>query len=320
MKRMGAVIAVLLTVGIIFNAGLAKADNYPTKSIKVVVPYSAGGGTDTIARAIGKFVELNKPFVVTNITGGGAKIGTMEVAGSKPDGYTLLMHSVTAVASGYHAGLYDTKIWKDLKPVASMTSMVGCIAVKADSPYKTIGDLIAFAKANPGKVSAGVSGIGGGAHIIVAVFADVAGVKLNYVPFAGASNTRAALMGGHVDMAAAFISEVYDFVKSGNLRVLATTGSARSSDLPDVPTFQESGIDFVLHHRNGIFAPKGTSDDVIKVLDDALQLVADNKEFQNVLKGMLIDSAYLSSDDFTVELEKLDKMIEPIAPLIRAKK
>jgi tripartite-type tricarboxylate transporter receptor subunit TctC len=230
------------------------------------------------------------------------------------------MHSVTAVASGYHAALFDTKVWKDLKPLASMTSMVGCIAVKANSPHKNIGDLVAYAKANPGKVSAGVSGIGGGAHIIVAVFADVTGIKLNYVPFAGAADTRAALAGGHVDMAAAFISEVYDFVKSGDLRVLATTGTARSSELPDVPTFKESKIDFILHHRNGLFAPKATPNDVIKVLEDALKNVADNKDFKTVMKGMLIDSAYLPSAEFTVELEKLDKMIEPIGHLIRAKK
>jgi len=121
-------------------------------------------------------------------------------------------------------------------------------------------------------------------------------------------------------MTAAFISEVYDFVKSGDLRVLATTGSARDSELPDVPTFKESGIDFILHHRNGIFAPKGTPNNVVKTLEGALKNVADNKEFKNVMKGMLIESAYLSSADFTVELDKLDKMIEPIGHLIRAKK
>jgi len=301
------------------SQGESQAEStYPTKPVKVVVPYSAGGGTDSVTRAISKFIELDQPMVVTNLTGGGGKIGTLEVAGSDPDGYTLLAHSVTAVVSGYYSGLYPERVWQELEPVASMVSQSGGIVVRADSKWETLEDLVAYAKENPGELTIGIPGIGGGSHIISAIFADVTGIEVSYVPFQGSADTRAALAGGHIDVMAGFVSEFYDFIQEGEFRMLASTGSERSPKLPDVPTFEEKGIDFVLNHRNGLFAPKGTPEEVITELELKLKEVAESQEFIDLMGEMVIESAYLSSEDFTTELQSLDALIEPVGHLIKA--
>lgn len=338
MKKTIFIITILLimTSGLVFsacssnqedhgkNAQNAQGDQnkettleYPEKEIKMVVPYSAGGGTDTVARAIAEFVDLEKPMVITNLEGGSSKIGTLEVVGSEADGYTLLAHSVTAVVSGYHSGLYDEKIWKEMEPVAAMVSQSGGIVVRADSDWNTIEDLVKYAKENPGELSIGIPGIGGGGHVLSAIFANATGIEVNYVPFEGSADARAALAGGHVDIMGGFVSEFYDFIQEGEFKMLASTGTERSSKLPDVPTFIESGIDFVLNHRNGIFAPKGTPKEIIDKLNAELKEVAENEEFKKLMDSMVIESAYLSADDFSKELQDLDSAIEPVSDLIR---
>ncbi|SES11548.1 tripartite tricarboxylate transporter substrate binding protein [Salipaludibacillus aurantiacus] len=293
------------------------AADYPDKSVQMVVPYSAGGGTDTVARAISEFIDFEESLVVSNIEGSGGAIGTMEVVNADPDGHTLLMHSVTAAVSGYHTGLFDTKIWQDLEPVASMVTQSGGIVVREDSDWETVEDLVEYAQANPQELSVGLPGIGGGAHIISAIFADAADIEVNYVPFDGSADSRAALAGGHIDVMAGFVSEFYDFIQEGEFRMLASTGSERSPQLPDVPTFTEMDIDFVLNHRNGIFAPQGTPEAVIDKLNERLEEVTQNEEFITLMDGLVTESAFLSADEFKEELEELDAMIEPVGELIR---
>ena len=227
---------------------------------------------------------------------------------------------VTAVVAGYYADLYDVPIWTKLAPVASMVSQSGGIIVRANSEWNTVEDLVAYAKQNPGKVTVGIPGFGGGSHIISAVFANVTGVDISYVPFKGAAETRAALAGGHVSMIAAFVSEVYDFIKAGELKMLASTGSKRSPKLPEVPTFKEKNIDFVLNHRNGVFAPQGTPKEIIAKLESALKDVSETDEFKQLMEKVLVESDFLSSEAFVKELEALDRTIKPIGHLIKAKK
>ncbi|MGM8365566.1 tripartite tricarboxylate transporter substrate binding protein [Virgibacillus sp. W0181] len=291
---------------------------YPERSLKMIVPYSAGGGTDTVARAVSQFIDMDEEMVVTNLDGGSGKIGTMEVVESDPDGYTLLTHSVTATVSGYYSGLYENKIWEEMEPVAAVASQSGGIVVRADSKWETIDDLVDYAKDNPGELSIGLPGIGGGAHVISAVFADAADIEVNYVPYDGSSESRAALAGNHIDIMAGFVSEFYDFIQEGDFRMLATTGSERSPMLEDVPTFKEMDIEFVLNHRNGIFAPKGTPKEVIDVLNEKIKEVTEDEEYIELMNGLVTESAYLSAEDFTKELKDLDNMIEPVGDLIKA--
>ncbi|WP_280771542.1 tripartite tricarboxylate transporter substrate binding protein [Salipaludibacillus daqingensis] len=294
-----------------------ETSDYPEKSVQLVVPYSAGGGTDTVGRAISEYIDLGEAMVISNIEGSGGSIGTMEVVNADPDGQTLLLHSVTAAVSGYHTGLFDTKIWQELKPVASMVSQSGGIVVSANSDWETAEDLITYAEENQGQLSIGVPGIGGGAHIISAIFANSAGIEVNYVPFDGSADSRAALAGGHVDVMAGFVSEFYDFIQEGEFIMLASTGDERSAQLPDVPTFTEMDIDFVLNHRNGIFAPKDTPDHVIDKLNTELEAVAEKQEFIDLMNGLVTEVDFLSADEFEAELEELDSMIEPVGELIR---
>ena len=170
----------VLASGSLWSQGLLA--EYPNKPIQVVVPYSAGGGTDTFARNVIRFSDLADDFVVKNIAGGGAKIGTMEVINARPDGYTLLAH-VMAIAIGYQAGLYDTPPWEDLIPISSITVEDSAISVNADSPFKTIEDLIKYAKANPGTLRYGFAGVGGTTHTVTASFANETGIEVNLTPF-----------------------------------------------------------------------------------------------------------------------------------------
>ncbi|MFD1037274.1 tripartite tricarboxylate transporter substrate binding protein [Virgibacillus byunsanensis] len=292
-------------------------DNYPDGTVRLVVPYSAGGGTDTVGRAIAEYIDVdNESMIIANIEGSGGSIGTKEVVDESPDGQTLLIHSVTAAVSGYHTGLYDERVWKQLKPVAALVSQSGGIVVSADSEFETAEDLIEFAENNPNELSVGVPGIGGGGHIISAIFADSAGIDVNFVPFDGSADSRAALAGGHIDVMSGFVSEFYDFIQDGEFRMLASTGSERAEQLPDVPTFSELGIDFVLNHRNGIYAPADTPDEVIDYLNKRLQEVSENQEFIDLMNSLVTEVDYLNAEEFEAEMESLDSIIEPVGHLI----
>jgi len=291
--------------------------NYPEQPIKVVVPYNAGGGTDVLTRAVAKYIELEQPFVVTNVAGAGAKIGTMEVVNSKPDGYTILSHS-KALVVGYHSGLFDVPIWRELEPIAAFVQEQNGFSVKKDAPWNTIEEFIEYAKKNPNKVKWGFAGIGGSTHASVAAFCKDVGIEVNYVPYNGAAESRAALAGGHVDIIVTQISEVIDMVKAGDFRMLATTGEERNPHTSDVPTLQERGIDHVFTMWRGFYAPKGTPEQVIKKLETAFKQASENPELKKFLEDMTFEVKFMDSEQVKRQLEEDAKALEPLAPALKA--
>ena len=260
------------------------------KPIRIVVPFTPGGGNDVFARQMAKSLgELrNQGVVVENRPGAGGNLGTEYVVRSTPDGATLLLgHSGTVSINPalYNQLKYDTQ--KDLVPVAMFASSALLLVVPASSSIKTVADLVAVARANPGKVNYASSGSGTGGHLTGEMFEQRSGVKLSHVPYKGTAPALTDLVGEQVQMMFSVIPPALALVKSGRLRAVAVTGSKRLPSLPDVPTIAESGVPGLASFEStltyGILAPRGTPDAVVKELSGQMVKIAATDEFQSRL-------------------------------------
>jgi tripartite-type tricarboxylate transporter receptor subunit TctC len=280
-KLITTMVAVAAAVGFGWNA---MAAGYPSKPITFVVPYSAGGSSDTLVRGMQPYLEkaMGATIVPKNITGGGGAVGMSQALfSSKADGYTVTLPSNAVFGL---EGLGNVP-WKheDFDTVARIITEDYSITVRADAPWQTLDEFTEYVKANPGKVKMGFSGFGSSTHIVAAAFAQKFGLKFSFVPYKGGSKTVAATMGGHIDANTHHPAETKAGVDAGKLRVLATMGPKRSNLYPDVPTMQELGHDWVVSQWRGISMPKGVSADVKKAWEDALAQVAADPEFQKFI-------------------------------------
>ncbi|MBV6307251.1 tripartite tricarboxylate transporter substrate binding protein [Candidimonas humi] len=256
---------------------------FPDRPIDIVVPFSPGGGTDQISRTIadGMSKALKQSVLVLNKPGAGTVIGTGYVAKSKPDGYTLVM---ATFAHAVNPALYKHLPFdpdKDFTPVALIGTSPNVLVVNSHSPFKTVKDIIAYAKANPDKLTFGSYGTGTSAHLCGALFEDLAKVKMTHVPYKGSSPAITDLLGGQINMVFSTAASVAQYVKSGQLRAIAVTSKQRSFAFPDVPTIAESGLpDYEAESWYGLLAPAGTPADVIAKLHDATELAIRAKPFQ----------------------------------------
>src|SRR5437870_327299 len=243
-------------------ASHAAAQEYPNKPVRVVVPYVAGGNADIWARTLAqKLTEaLKQAFVVENKPGANGGIGSEFVAKSAPDGYTLL-----AVASGpivvnpvlYAKVPYDPV--RDFAPVAQCAVYQYVLVTRMDAPYKTIGDLVAAAKARPGGLAYGSTGIGGGNHLAAELFGLASGARFNHIPYKGSAPALADLLGGQLAFMFDTVITSVPHVRSGKLRAFAVSSAKRASSLPEVPTMQEAGFaGFDMSQWQGVLAPAGT--------------------------------------------------------------
>lgn len=258
---------------------------FPDKPIRIVVPFSPGGGTDLITRAMGAAMsqDLGQPVVVDNKPGGGTIIGTDNVAKSAADGYTLVMATFAhAVNPSLQPKLpYDTV--KAFTPVMLVGRSPNVLVVRADSPYKSVRDVIAAAKATPGRISFASQGPGTSAHLAGELFKSLAGVDLNHIPYKGAGPAITDLLGGQVDLMFATASAVGNLLESGKLRALGVTTSQRSTspDLAKVPTIAESGVPgYAAESWYGLFAPAGTPAPVIARLNAAARKAVTAEAFR----------------------------------------
>lgn len=274
---------------------LAAAPAFPDKPIRIVVPFSPGGGTDLIARAMGVAMgqDLGQAVVVDNRPGGGTIIGTDNVAKSSPDGYTLVMATFAhAVNPSLQPKLpYATD--KAFAPVMLVGRSPNVLVVRADSPYKTVQDVIAAAKAKPGQVSFASQGPGTSAHLAGELFKSLAKVDLNHIPYKGAGPAITDLLGGQVDLMFATASAVGNLLESGKLRALGVTSAQRSAspDLAKVPTIAESGVpSYVAESWYGLFAPAGTPAPVIARLNAAARKAVSSDAFRKraAAEGLIV--------------------------------
>ncbi len=262
-------IAVAL-LGLFLFHGEIKAQAYPARSVKIIVPFGAGGSADLYARFVGaKLSEsLGQPFVVENRPGGGAVVGSDAVAKSAPDGYTLLMMSNTHTVNETLIPKKPYDLMKDLAPVTGVNSQDLLMAINAAVPASNLREFIALAKASPGKLNYASSGPGTPYNLAGELFKAMAGVDIVHVPHKGSDQARAALLGNQVDMMFDAISTIISHVRSGKLKGLATTGKLRSAVTPEIPTVAEAGVPgYEATIWLGLMAPAGTPRPVIDKLN-----------------------------------------------------
>ncbi len=284
--------AVALSIG-----AASAAAAYPDRPVVLVNPYAAGGPADVVARSLARALEkrLGQPVVVENKPGGGASIGTGFVARAKPDGYTLLLgtsagHVVTPLMQ---KTVYDgVKGFAFCSVVAVQPIM---LVVNPSRGIRSVSELIARAKAEPGKWSYGSAGVGGATHLGAELFQQVAGVQLNHIPYAGASPAINDVVGGQTDLAMLNLSASLPFIRQGRLLALAYASDKRSPLLPDVPTLAEAGVagaDAATWYS--LAAPAGTPADIVRTLSDAVRAVNDDPDYRRVMQEQAIALMALS--------------------------
>ncbi len=295
MITMMALVCLALAIGTSF------AGEYPSKAVTMIVAYAPGGSTDTLARITAKYLEaeLGQPFVVVNKDGSGGDIGFTALAKAKADGYTIGLINVSPVVVN---PITRPKVVRyrvtDFAPIANVVTDPGIICVGADSPYKTLQDLIDDAKKNPGKISISHEGKGGGDHLGILAFEKEAGITLNGVPFDGDAPAKAALMGGHIDAMAVNVSEVADMIQSGQLRGLAVENSKRSPEVADLPTFPELGFTVLQASSRGFAAPKDMAKEQLEVLINAMTKIANDPTYLAELKKLNMPLDFMAGDDY----------------------
>ncbi|GAB7540748.1 Bug family tripartite tricarboxylate transporter substrate binding protein [Cupriavidus sp. 8B] len=264
-----------------------QADTYPSKPIRVVVPFAAGGNTDIVARLIGRDLQkaLGQPVVVENRPGASGNIGADIVAKSAPDGYTFLMGTVgtNAInASFYRKMPYDTT--KDFTAVAMVASVPNILVVNPAVPAKNVKELTQFVKSENGKATFASSGAGSSIHLSGELYKVMTGTQMVHVPYKGSVLAVTDLMGGQVQIMFDNAPTSLPFVKSGKLKALAVTGTQRMSALPNVPTMEEAGLPgFVTGSWFGLFAPAGTPREIVSKVSDAVMAAMRRPEFREQL-------------------------------------
>ena len=299
MFRRSLVCAAALALGAAVLPTAAVAQAFPVKPIKLIIAFPAGGPTDITMRQLadnaGKL--LGQAVVVENKPGAGGTLPAQALQTSQPDGYTVAQIPLGVFRIGY-----TTKInWdpvKDISYVINLTGYAFGIAVPADSPFKNWGDFVAYAKANPGKLTYGSTGNLTSPHLTTERIAQQLGLQLQHVPYKGSADLSQGVLGGHL-MAIADSTGFAPLVESGKLRVLNTWGDKRLAKFPDAPTLKELGIDIVQNSPFGIGAPRGTPPEVVKKLHDAFKQAMEEPSYVAALDRYDMIPIYMSSAQYT---------------------
>jgi tripartite-type tricarboxylate transporter receptor subunit TctC len=302
----------------IIGVSASAAAAYPEKPVRLIVPFPAGGATDTMARLLAQALttRLGQSVYVDNRPGSGGSIAAQAVATSAPDGYTLFFGTTGTMAINpalYKRLSYDPL--RDFAPIGPMATHTNLLVVNPALPYKTVGELIAAAKAQPKKFLYGSSGNGSSSHLAGALFESAAGVQMTHVPYKGSAPALLDLQAGRIDLMLDTISTHAENVKAGKLRALGVTSPARSSLLPQVPTIAEAGVPgFDVTIWYGLLAPAAVPKDIVTRLGNELRAISNTHEFKARLQQMGAEPFNSSPAEFTAfikqEQAKWAKVVE----------
>ena len=298
----------------------AFAQQFPAgKPIEMTVMFGAGSASDITARQLaeGMAKVLGAPVPVVNRTGAGGAVGYLHLSQQKPDGYSIVWNS-NSISTTFHSGQLPFD-YKNFEPVARVTIENPALAVKASSPWKTLKELIDYAKANPGSVKVGNSGAGSHTHIVAEALFHAAGAKITSVPF-GAGQATVNLLGDRIEAAVQFPQAFLSHVKNGDLRVLAMLGTIPDPAFPDVKTAKAQGYNVGLDLWRGIYVPKGTPKAVISKLEDAVKKTVESPEFIEAGKKIGFTPAYESADAFGKTIAEDDARLAAVMQEIGLKK
>jgi tripartite-type tricarboxylate transporter receptor subunit TctC len=269
--------------------GAAWAQDYPTKPIRLILPFPPGGGTDSVARAVaeGLTKHLGQSVVIEAKPGAAGNLATEFVAHAEPDGYTILLTvSTSLVVNPSIYGNFPVDVAKELEPISTVAEAEHMLVVNPTIPANTLSEFIDYAKANPGKLNYSSSGIGTPPHLAGALLEFYTGIKMTHVTYKGGGLAVAAVLSNEVQFTSGSVNATGEQVKAGKLHVLAVTGRKRLSEFPDVPTVAEAGIpDFDLTVWYGIFAPAGTPPEVLDLLNKTMVSVAKDPATAEMFKG-----------------------------------
>jgi tripartite-type tricarboxylate transporter receptor subunit TctC len=270
-----------LLISTLLLAGAAFANTFPQKAVRIVVPFSPGGGTDLIARTLGQEMskDLGQPVIIENKPGAGTVIGTDAVAKAAPDGYTLVMASFAHAVNPSLQPELPFANDKAFAPVILVGRGPNVLVVRPASPFKTVQDILAAAKASPGKLTYASQGAGTSAHLAGEMFDNLAKVKTVHIPYRGAGPAMTDLMGGQVDIFFGTAAAVAPFVERGQLRAIAVTSAQPSPAFKGIPIIAESVPGYAVESWYGLYAPAGTSKDVIARLNAAARKAARAPDF-----------------------------------------
>ncbi|TMJ66583.1 MAG: tripartite tricarboxylate transporter substrate binding protein [Alphaproteobacteria bacterium] len=294
-------------------ARMTWAQAYPARPVRIIVPFPAGQASDTVARLVGQSLsqQLGQPFVIENRTGAGGNIGTESVVRAMPDGYTLLLASLSNAVNATLYKKLNFDFIRDIAPVASIGGGPYLMVVNPSVPAKTVSEFIAYAKTNSGKINMGSSGSGSVSHIFGELFKMLTGVSLVHVPYRGGYVPD--LLSGQVQVVFSTISSSFQYVRSGMLRALAVTSATRSDALPDIPALAEFVPGYEASQWYGVGAPKETPAEVVETLNKAVNAVAADPAIRARLAGLGIDPTPMTSSAFGTfiadETEKWGKVI-----------
>ncbi len=312
-----AFVSLLFIAGSGITAATAAEAKYPIKPITVIVPYAPGGSSDLVARALAKVSakHIGQPMIVVNKPGAAAQIGLNELGDSKPDGYTIGIANSGMLLQPL-VGKTKYNYATDLEAIAMIGQIPFVLAVRTDAPYTTLEEFISFAKANPGKIKYGHTGVGNMAHTAPEQLSLLAGLKIEPVPYDGGAPLIASLLGGHIQAVMNNPVDLQAHFKAGKIRVLAVAGETRIDDpmYKDVPTFKEKGFNVITILWQGLAAPKGIPEDVLMQLREGVEKIAKDPETVQAVKAMGLVPKYMNGKDLAAywvsEQKSINKTLE----------
>lgn len=313
-RRLSRLTGVALLAALAWSSG-AQAQ-YPNKPITMIIAYAPGGGTDLVGRLIAPYIEKylgnDARIIVSNKGGAGGGIGFAEIAKAAPDGYTIgFLNTPNLISipierqSSFH--------WKDYDLIGNLIDDPGAFTVNSKSEFKTLKDLAAYAKANPGKVTVGSTGVGSDDHLAMLFFEKAAGVKLTHVPYKGSGETRAAVVSGQLVVGAINVGEALAYMKGGSpMRMLGQMSLKRTVLAPNTPTFAEQGYNIESASLRGLAAPKGLPPEIREKLVKAVAQAAADPEYIKKAGELFAPIRYLAPADYAKELAATENMLQKL--------
>jgi tripartite-type tricarboxylate transporter receptor subunit TctC len=294
---------------------IARAQSYPTRPVRLIVPYAAGGGNDIVARLMGQWLSerLSQPFVIENRPGAGTNIGTDAVVRAPADGYTLLLFNSAAAINATLYNKLNFDFIRDIAPVAAIARDPEVVVINPTVPTKTLPEFIAYAETNPGKINMASAGNGSGSHLAGELFKSMTGLNLIHVPYRGTGLALNDLLGGQVHVMFGGMIAMLEFIRAGQLRALAVTTTTRLEALPDIPTLSDFLPDYESADWKGIGAPRNTPFEIIDKLNKEITGALADPKFNARLAELGSTPLPLSRADFgkliADETEKWGKII-----------
>ena len=296
-------IVLMLLVPLVLVRNAAGDEPYPARAVTIVVPFPPGGIADLTARPLASVFEriFKQPVIVANKTGAAGAVGMQSAAIAKPDGYTIMVALVSISTIPEVDALFGRKpaFTRDqFLGIARLNADPPILVVGADTPWKTVKELVEDGKKRPGEITYSSSGIYGASHVPMEMFLQAAGLNMRHLPTTGGAPAMTAVLGGHAAMWASPPALAVPHLKAGKIRALATWGATRLTTFPDIPTMKEVGYDIEYYLWTGLFAPKNVPANIVKVLRDAARQAAHDREFKNTMEKIQTPIAYQDADEF----------------------